>query len=375
MLKGQLIILLIIVFSACKEHYDIKVNAVNQSVLVIDGNLNSNGGITQIHISRTVPIQDTIKLKAEQAAIVNVEGKDNSISSLVETSAGTYSGTLNLAIGNQYRLRVKTKDGKTYLSDYVAAKDNPDIDSISWQRSKDGVTIYANTHDPQNNTRYYRWEYEETYEFHSRYGSNWKYVQATNEVVYRLPSEKVYICWRTNLSNDILLGSSAKLNSDVISEQPLIFIPNNSEKLSVRYSILVKQYSLSKEAFDYLEIMKKNTESIGSIFGVLPAEIAGNIHCITNPQEQVIGFLTISPEHEKRIFIDNNELPGWAFSMPCFEQTIPNIPDSIKLAFPALVPIDAIYASGPNPVAFTASEPDCVDCTHRGGTTIKPSFW
>jgi hypothetical protein len=374
MKHGILFILLMVSFVACKEKYDIKVSTVSQPSLVVDGNLNING-TTTIHLSRTVPIQDTIKSNAETAAVINVEGKDNSLADLFETLPGTYSGNINIIIGNEYRLRIKTKDGKVYLSDYVLAKQNPPIDSIGWDRTKDGVTIYANTHDPQNNTWYYRWYYEETYEYHSHFASGWKYVETTNQVVPRLPSENVYVCWRTNISNEILLGSSAKLNSDIISEFPLMFIPNNSEKVSIRYSIYVKQYSLSKEAFNYLQIMKKNTESIGSIFGVLPTEMNGNIHCISNPAEQVIGYLTASVERELRIFIDNSQLPGWNYLMPCLELSIPNNPDSLRLAFPALIPIDAIYGSTPKPIAFSASDPDCVDCTHKGGTTTKPSFW
>ena len=368
-------IFLIISLVACKEKYDIKVTSASQSSMVVDGNLNSNGSVTTILLSKTVPLQDSIKLNAETAATITVEGKDNSQANLQETLPGTYTGNLNIIIGNEYRLRIKTKDGKVYLSDYVLAKQNPPIDSISWARGNDGVTIYANTHDPQNSTWYYRWYYEETFEYHSHYASSMKYVETTNEVVQRLPSELVRVCWRTNISNDILIGSSAKLNSDIISEFPLIFIPNNSEKLSVRYSIYVKQYALTKEAFNYLQIMKKNTESIGSIFGVLPAEVNGNIHCISNPAEQVIGYLTASPEQQKRIFIDTSQLSGWNYFMPCQELQIPNIPDSLKLAFPALVPISPVYGSSPKPVAFTASDPDCVDCTHKGGTTTKPSFW
>ncbi|HEV7620156.1 MAG TPA: DUF4249 family protein, partial [Flavisolibacter sp.] len=219
------------------------------------------------------------------------------------------------------------------------------------------------------------WEYAETYEFHSRYNSTYKYLPATNEVVPRDPSESVFICWRTNLSTEILLGSSSKLQSDVIFENPLQFIPAGSEKLAIRYSILVKQYSLTKEAYDYLQIMKKNTESIGSIFGVLPAELSGNIHCLSNPSEQVIGFITISPVHQTRIFINNSELPDWNFQMPCVEVLVANNPDSMKLYFNTFVPIAAFYGSSPNIIAWYSSDIHCVDCIYRGGTTVKPSFW
>jgi hypothetical protein len=361
---------------ACKEKYDIKLTSSAQSVLVVDGNLNSGIGETSIRLSRSVPKNDIAVINPEANDLVTVEGSDNSIQTLVSSGDGFYNNPqLNMQSGTQYRLRIKTTDGRTYLSDFVEVKNNPPIDSISWKRTNDGVTIYANTHDPQNNTWYYRWEYAETYEFHSRYNSKYKWLPATNEVVPRDPSESVYICWRTNLSTDILLGSSSKLQSDLIFEKPLEFIPAGSEKLSIRYSMLVKQYSLTKEAYNYLEVMKKNTESIGSIFGELPAELSGNIHCLSNSTEQVIGYITICPVQQTRIFISNSELPDWNFQMPCREVLVANNPDSFKINYYSLVPIDAYYGSSPNIIAYYSSEIECVDCVSRGGTTVKPSFW
>lgn len=375
-LMRNTLIVLVVLFASCKERYDIKTNVPNVSYLVVDGNLNNGAGPTTIRLSRTVANSDSTKRSnPELNATVTVEGKDNTIQLLTDNGDGYYGSTgLSMQIGNQYRLRIKTKQGKVYLSDYVIAKNNPPIDSVNWTRNKDGVTIFANTHDPQNNTWYYRWEYEETYEYHSWYFTDIKYVRATNQVVSRQPSEYVYKCYRTNLSSEILLGSSAKLQSDVISEFPLQFIPSNTEKLSVRYSILVRQYSLSKEAYAYLQIMKKNTESIGDIFGVLPAELNGNIHSLSDPSEQVIGYVTISPVQEKRIFIDNSDLPGWFYTQRCDLQRVPNQPDSLKYYLFSLDPVAPVYL-GIKIVAYDSSDPICVDCTVKGGTTVKPSFW
>jgi len=36
-----------------------------------------------------------------------------------------------------------------------------------WQRENDGLRLYANARDPQNDTKYYQWKYEETWEIHS----------------------------------------------------------------------------------------------------------------------------------------------------------------------------------------------------------------
>jgi hypothetical protein len=49
----------------------------------------------------------------------------------------------------------------------MPVQNNPPIDSISWKRDEEGVRVFVNTHNPEGNTRYYRWEFEETWEIRS----------------------------------------------------------------------------------------------------------------------------------------------------------------------------------------------------------------
>ena len=370
------IVAIVLLFSClltrCKEKYDPTIKSTSQSSLVIDGNLNPTD-TTFIRLSKTISIDTSIRLNPENGAIVTIEGKDNTTYPLSEQGNGTYILPVSgLGIGKDYRLRVTTSGGKQYLSDYITIKDTPLIDSITWTRNNLGVNINMNTHDPQNKSIYYRWEYDETFEIHSFYVAQWKYENGFFS--QRLPDDKVYVCYKSSSSTDIVLGSSAKLQSDIISQVPIIFIPDNSEKLNIRYSVLVKQYVLSKQAYDYLQILKKNTESIGNIFGVLPAEVTGNIHCLSNPNEQVIGFLTGSPVQKKRIFIDVKDLPGWSYKQGCGSIYVVNNPDSLKPFLQSYMVYDANVA-GIVILGYYFSDPICVDCRTRGGSLTKPSFW
>ncbi|MFL5788515.1 MAG: DUF4249 domain-containing protein [Flavisolibacter sp.] len=368
-------IALFVMVLGCKEKYDIVASPSLTSILVVDGNLNSGQGPTIIKLSRTVPNTDTTKFRPETGAILIIEGKDNSTTTLTDMGEGVYGiAQANIITGQEYRLRIQTSNGKLYLSDYVLAKNNPPIDSIGWTRANDGVTVYVNTHDPQNSTWYYRWDFNETYEIRSHYFSLYKWDSVANKVLQRSQSEYVDTCYKSFQPTVILLGSSAKLQADVISEQPLVFIPNGSEKLAIKYSILVKQYSLTKEAYDYLQVMKKNTESIGSFFGVLPSELHGNIHSLSGSDEEVIGFITASPELEKRIFITNDQLSNWNYSDGCVTKIIANNPDSFKTFFPEYLPYE-VYQPGPAVLGYYSSFSYCVDCTTRGGSLQKPSFW
>ncbi len=58
--------------------------------------------------------------------------------------------------------------------------------------------------------------------------------------------------------------------------------------------------------------MKGNTENVGSIFGSQPNEITGNIHCVSNSSEPVIGYIGAGRSQHERIFISNSDMPsGW----------------------------------------------------------------
>lgn len=365
-------LLFLFFFQACKEEYYPPVTATQQAYLVVEGVLNTSGP-TGIRLSLTTPLYGSASLNPVFSAKVEVEGKDNRIYSLQPQSDGTYgSQNLGLAAGAEYRLLIQLPNGKKYASDYVLARETPPIDSISWERDGRGVEIFVTTHDPSNNTRYYRWDYQETWEIRSRYFASYKYVNGT--VVPRdLVNDNVYYCWRENASSSILLASSAKLSEDVIFSKPLLEIPARDEKLAVRYSILVKQYALDQKSYEFLQAMKKNTESLGSIFDPQPAELRGNIHSLSDPQEIVIGYITASSVTEKRIFIDVAQLPGWGYSYSCQSTEVANDPDSFKKYYPMLMPYDA-RKIGLSIVSYYSSDASCVDCTTRG-VNRKPSFW
>src|SRR5690606_38038743 len=104
----------------------------------------------------------------------------------------------------------------------------------------------------------------------------------------------------------------------------LVKIPNGSEKLTVRYSMLVSQYAISKEAYEFYEIMKNNTEKMGSVFDPQPSLVRGNITCTTDPGEIVVGFIDCSVSSSQRIFITSEEAGNWPDSRVCQTSYVQN---------------------------------------------------
>ncbi len=373
-------ILLFVSVTSCKEKYDIVLKDSDKSLIVVEGFLNAGTGPTQITITKSFTRANPGSIPKVSNAQVSVEGDNGTSYALSELgTSGVYQhNQLNLSFSQQYRLRIKTPDNKEYLSDYVPVLQSPVIDSVSWKWENNGVMFYVSTHDATNNSRYYKWEYDETWQINSIYFSFVKMINSIDIVPRDLTTEDVSRCWKYGKSNSILIGTTSQLQSDVAHEIPLFYLPANIEKIGVRYSPLVKQTVIPKQAYEYFNLMKKNTEQLGSIFDPLPSELRGNIKCISNPSEQVIGYITAGTQTEKRIFINSTQLPNSYFPGPsCFSVLIANHPDSIRKYtgsfgyLPYMEELDIFN----NIVGYHAANPVCSDCTRRGGSNVKPLYW
>ena len=363
--------LFVTAMAGCKQEYPLPKETLNLNLLVVEGLLNTSGS-TVVRLSRTFNTTDIGRLVPVTSAEVIVEGEDNTLFLLSENPAGEYTNSqlpLNDAV--KYRLRIKTTGGKEYLSDFVPVQQTPDIDSVHWERTEDGLQLLVSTHDPQNSTWYYRWEYDETWEIHSDFISHLEFVDPN--VVLRADPNAIYYCWKHDASTGIFLNSSAKLTSDIISDQKLQLIPVADEKISVRYSILVRQYSLTKEGYQFWEIMKKNTEQVGTLFDPQPSQLLSNIHSVDDAMEPVIGYVSAGSVSEKRLFIHRSQVEPWRYRRDCSERTIPL--DSIRFFFPnqTYIPLQEWYVFG-RLAGYTSSLKTCVDCTTRG-TNVRPSYW
>ncbi|MEP7277374.1 MAG: DUF4249 domain-containing protein [Bacteroidota bacterium] len=385
-MKQLVYCLLVLLAAGCKERYESPVHSPETGYLVIDGVVNSGPDSTLLTLSRTTKF-DNKNLVYETGAQVRLEDANNTLYPLVEKEPGRYrAGNLHLNAAQKYRLRITVTAGKVYLSDYATVNNNPPVDSITWKVENNGVQLYINTHDPLNNTHYYQWYYDEAWEFHSNYLSYLQYYVVHDRVkgdVYHVGyrdstgfsyNPDIITCWQFNAPTSLFLSSTAKLSEDKIM-LPLTYIPPGSIKLGVLYSMHLKQYSWTKDGYAFLEKMKKNTESSGTVFDPQPSELKGNIQCVTDPNEQVIGYFNICPVQEKRIFISKSELPFWKYKSGCYDVIIENVSDSIKLKGLIFMPTEVDHTGPGGGIAtFQAAPEYCVDCT-LSGSNRKPAYW
>ncbi len=385
--RRALVWCLALLFAGCTDPYLPDIIRTPPSYLVVDGFLNAQG-VTTIKLSRTYAIASAKAPPAEAKATAYLEEEAGPRFALAEGPAGTYaSAPLVLNTARRYRLHLTTLAGQEYASDFEPVKITPPIDEVHWRAENTGVNIFVNAHDATGATQYYRWETDETWEITPVYRPQVEYVGGKiRDIVVPYPT----ICWGNAHSTVVQIDKTTALSQDVVADFRVRQLPATSERLYSRYSILVQQQALTKEEYAYWELLRKNTESIGTLFDPQPAQVTGNVHCLSNAADLALGFVGAHSLTEKRIFIRRQELPSaWTVSTG-YENCLP--PDSVFIDRPPPVrypeailaaafapgsgslPIEAIYSKAGALVGYTTKSNDCVDCRTRGAA-VRPAFW
>lgn len=353
----------------CVDSFEPPILQSENNYLVVEGALIYGSGVTTIKLSRTANLSDTSYIQPIVTASVKVLGEDGSSQILSSQGNGEYSSQLELNLGENYHLSITTEEDKSYQSETITPLITPAIDSVSWKALNDGLEIYVNTHDYENNAQFYKWDFVETWEFNAAYNSSLEYING--EFITRARENQIYTCWRNNSASTILLGSTVALSENIIYQKPIAKVPYGI-KVSEKYSISVNQYTLTKEAYFYYENMKKNSEELGSFYDAQPTEIKGNIYAVDNPEEPVIGYIYASSVAKKRIFIDSDELNYFHRDRSCPE-------DVILLLEPGNE--EELFVQGSNiPIMFNEfgqvlyTNSYCGSCKVRG-SNVRPLFW
>lgn len=378
-----LALLICVLLFGCKEKYLPEIKENNVNYLVVDGWVNTGADSTIFNLSRTFKLNNKALEAPEKGAIVQVESEAGTTYVLPTLlKPGRYGRpSLGLDPTKKYRLRIRTTDKREYLSDFVESRTSPPIDDLKYDFKNNHVNVYAYTHDPAGNSRYYRYSYVETEEYRSSLISYYK-VENKAVVQRKWPEEGIWVCWRTIPSSDIVLGSTVGLTEDRMADVRIVSPARGSSRLREGYSVLVKQAVLTRAGFDFFETMKKNTESLGSIFDAQPSQLFGNIHSTTDPSEIVIGFISAGTISEKRVTLMPAEMPLDWFRPPpdidsaCLATVSGKIETTIVAEDPTWVPIDLVPKQVRPPWYYNATKDlKCVDCRVQGGTNIKPLYW
>jgi len=340
----------------------------DKEILVVEGLITDLAGNNLIKLSKSKPLGGTSSARGLSGCSVFVSDDQGSQIRFTETSEGTYTPDqfFRGSIGRLYTLHISTGTAN-YESLPMKMLPVPQIDSVYYEHrtlsenkdigiTAEGCQVFVDTHDPTNQCKYYRWEFSETWEF---------------MLPYTVPNA---VCWVSNNSDVINVKSSSALKEDRISKYPLNFISNTSDRLRLKYSILVNQYSISEDEFQYWNKLQSLTQQVGGLYDIIPSSIPSNVFCVNDPAEKVLGFFSVSANTSKRIFIRDNFVGIMTpyTNAVCIADTVWNNQPIQSLGTFVWVIVD--HPLPPPSYRVTTRTKGCYDCTTRG-VNVPPPFW
>ena len=243
-----------------------------ENLLVVDGLL-TNGDdpvVVKLSVSSSLNNQELIPVRDGELYITD---ENQVITPLTETEPGTYQmsdSPFHGQVGKTYQLHINLPDGQQYISDICSLPDPSPIDSVYWviespefsnsNHTFPGIQFYIDNHSNIADSSYYLWKLYQTFEYRSSFDID--YTWEGFFIRYPKP-DSLRTCWRTIHVKDIYLSSTKYLDPPAITPFPLNFVSTETKLLSIRYSLLVKQLTISKVSFEMVNCLTNKLYLIG----------------------------------------------------------------------------------------------------------------
>jgi len=377
-------------FAGCTEPFSPDLLPQNESILVVEATLSNESKNHEILLSRSSQQQGA--LLVEENASISIVDDSQQTFSFTESEAGKYVS--DIAFGAEpnrtYRLFITTSDGRIYASNPAKLPQTTQIDYVEAKKTVTdgglgGVTITVDSFDPSGSSTYYRYEYEETYKIIAPLWSPDELRVVSEEnmsvgIFERQNEDRT--CYATDKSNTIILTKTSGAGEDRVTDFSVRFLNQDNYIISHRYSILVKQYVLSREAYAFYEKLLEFSGSESLFSQSQPGFINGNIFPEDGGKDRVVGFFEVSSVSEKRAFFNYSDL------FP--EEELPPFVDECRLTefelggepsiFEPVKSKSVSYATHiTDPLTggllgYVVVPRVCGDCTELG-SVIVPDFW
>ncbi|MCM0665019.1 DUF4249 domain-containing protein [Flavobacterium tyrosinilyticum] len=388
LLKNKIAVLLLMstIFISCTETYNLKTDSYEEA-LVVEATITNELKKQEIKLTKTARLEEEGVQLETGANVVVTDNKGNSYHFTENSEKYISDSEFKAEPNTEYSLEITTKGGKKYQSSSEVLTTENQIENIvpkvvSTQEGE-GVQISVESYDPTNTSKYYRYEYEETYKIIAPKWGDKKLIATGPQEIELIQSPlDIQICYGSKKSVDIIQTSTTNLQEDRVNF-PVRFISDQDYIISHRYSILVRQYVQNLEAYTFYKTLKEISSSSSVLSPKQPGFVNGNIKCVTDTESKVIGFFDVSSVSSKRMFFNYADLyPGRPlppYYVPCIDAEYRfcfGFGDPPCLGRQLITELNSYrlwYSYNTNDY-YTMVPIECGDCT-TFSSNVKPSFW
>ena len=374
-------VLLLITQVSCVEKYWPDLGGAYQDALVVDGTITNQPGPYTVKLSRSTSVEFP-KWQAYTGCAVSILCDDGSSEQFTESEAGVYLSSpfgMQGEIGKKYKIIIYTPNEQVYESDFQELKDPVELASVyheeEIQPSEDlnhdleGLRFYLDTEAATIDTNYLLWKLESTYKFQSSYLIRYIYDHRRLELFPQ--PDSFYTCWKSDQIPELFTYETAQLSEPFIKHFPLYFVSTEDRELSIRYSLLVHQLTITEEAFSYWNSLREQNENQGALYNKQPYQILGNIKNTKHPDEPVMGYFLVAGVSEQRIFVNRPSLHFYYWNCVLTQADYERVGD-LRRSSSSEWPI---YLTTDNNGRMAFPDHRCLDCREKDGKIEEPEFW
>lgn len=344
--------------ASCLDQINLPAPAGTVDALVIQGRLlYGEPSVVRVQVNRLFDFTAGTTLPVN-VSLVEIEDDAGVVLRVPEVGLGVYSITLpngtpqmDVAFGKSYRLRVISRDGREYLTNFEPLHAVPEPESIELDTIQIDIVNAIGEFDKEDRFRfsintpitepgtgeksYLKWDVERTYKI-------------TDTPILPTTPEKVCYITENVVGTQLKVINGSDFNSDAISVFPLV-----ESAITFVYSeglyLTVYQQSLSATAFEYWDQITQLVERSGNMFESPAGKIVSNFTNVDDPADEVYGYFYASAQDTVRLYVD---------------------PEVLALP-PACPPPGGLIAED-----GSCAAPICCNCLSvPGSSTTKPYFW
>lgn len=330
-------------------------------------------------VSKTSPLISSAFIPVS-GCDVSLLDEQETVYHYIEKTAGKYFIDIPdeaLIQGRHYKIRVITAQGNVYESDYEMLNAGIEVDSVYYGvedkvdvrtgEPYSGVQFYLDVKAGEDESRYFRWRLSEIYEYSSFGPISYYYMDETHEPIYPEDEFAVYTCWKGEDVSGLYQSSTMNLIDNEKKRIHLNYVSALSERLRIKYSLLVDQFTLNENAYNYFEQNRIATEEADGLYTRQPRQPITNFQNVDDAEERVLGYFWVSTKTSRRIFVPRiDEMVVQPESCAYWEYS--ELEDG-EGPFPIY-----LYEDKAKDKKYVSSI-TCFDCTRRGGTNVKPDYW
>ena len=302
--------------NTCVVPYEIPVSQLKRDY-TISGLITDNPGPCQVKVTYSAAYAQDVEgyNQPVQGALVTINDTDEgSMITLNYQKSGVYvtDSAFQGKVNHHYLLHIYTIEGDELISDtaYMPPLKTEVTTHHEFVSETDlnpeGDKVWLTMTDDPNENNFYRWKYEGVYQFST---FSWKADPFRTA------------CWQYEYFNsDLLLASDHLINGKSFKED-ITVVPYFS---STPYLLTIYTMSLTEEAYNFWNLIEKQITNSGGIFDSPPSDIQGNLHCVNDPDKEVLGYFGASSVIKSQVFLRHKGYPKPMHprlfdSIPCVE--------------------------------------------------------